>query len=313
MIPRPGACKAHIKDQAAFINKKPTLAVQEVAPQRPKRIRLSHPRKLDSRYDEETKLAVDEFAETPVTKSRVFDPNAWASQNKSRRRAQTEGMTKHTKKQEKASKDCRTQLISFPKDEVILLQICVNLKDVIAWGNISGFWNMVQDTLQLETGKTYKNLSRHVGILVRNRRAEQEEIEQRGKISISRVSAGCRPLLDKWIAGGDRIHHFSPNTLTPPSLDGDKEDRSLGNEIREQPESDELEYEVQKRAATDAWIDTSCDTKRCKKLEPCTSDLVSGTSNSYADSRGCWSLSGSSVTSDSSLENKDDNDVENGD
>lgn len=303
VIPRPFARKAYIKDRTAPIPKKPTLAIQGVVPEYMKRPRLS-PGIRASQDDKETKLDADELVGTFVTESRASDPNALASQNEPRRPARTGCMTKDRKRQEKVPIARRTQLFFQPKDEIILLQICVKLKDVIAWGNISGFWNMVQDTLQLKTGKPYKKVSRHVRILVRKRRAEQQEVEQLGEISISRVGAGCRPLLDKWIAGGNQSHRVSPNISTTPSLAEDEDDISLSNEIREQHDSDEVALEVQKRSARDAWLDTSFDTTRCKKLKPCTSDLTSSISNSYADEIGCWSLSGSSVTSESSLEDE---------
>lgn len=285
------------------------------------RLRLSHPRVSASENDKKPLLAIDELAGARVTRSRVSDPKASASQSESRRPARTGRVPENVKRIDNMPKSKRTQLLFQPKDEIILLQICVKLKDVISWGKIHGFWIMVQDTLQLKTGKEYKKVSRHVEILVRKRRAEKQEIEQRGKISISRVSAGCRPLLDKWIAGGNFVHHSSPNISTTPSSIEDEDDMSLDEEVTQQLDSDDLALEVQKRSATDAWLDTTCDTTRCKKVKLCISEPTSGTSKSCADSIGCWSLSGSSVTSESSLEddsedrgeNENEHDLKNGD
>lgn len=315
-IPRPGACKAYIKDRTAPKVKKPNLATPEVAPQRMTRLRLPPPRVSVSKNDEKPRLAKDEFAGARITRSRVSDPKASASQGESasqkdpKRPARTRQIKEDVEKKDKVTKSKRTQLLYQPKDEIALLQICIKLKDVISWGRIQGFWIMVQDTLQLKTGKPYKKVSRHVEILVRKRCAEQQEIEQRGKISISRVSAGCRPLLDKWIAGGNRVHHMSPRIPTTPTLIEDKDDMSLSEEVRQQLDSDDSALAIQKRTATDAWLDTTCDTTQCKKLKLCTSEPTSGTSKSCADSIGCWSLSGSSVTSESSLEDESEDERE---
>ena len=252
-------------------------------------------------------LAAEELPETHITRSRLSTAKASTSQSEMRRPAQIEHAKKIVKSKDKAPKSRRAQLLYLPKDEIILLQICIKLKEVIGWGNISGFWNMVQDTVQLKTGKPYKKVSRHVGVLVRRRCAEQEEIEQRGEISVSRVSAGCRPLLDKWIAGGNRIHHALSITSIKPTLDEDKDELVLGEENRPQLGSGDSALEVQKRSATDAWLDTSCDTKRGKKLKLYTSELSYDTNKSSADA-GCWSLSGSSVTSESSVSDESEGD-----
>ena len=303
--------KSRVSDPRASTsekNEKPKMATPEVAPQNMTRLRLKLPRVSTSENDQTPLLAINEFAGARVTRSRLSDPKASASQyesasqSESRRPTRTGRVAKSVKRIDNMPKSRRIQLFFPPKDEIILLQICVKLKDVISWGKIRGFWTMVQDTLQLKTGKEYKKVSRHVGILIDKRRAEQQEIEQEGKISISRVSAGCRPLLDKWIEGGNVVHHSSPNISTTLTSIEDEDDMSLGEEVGEQLDSNDFALEVQKKSATDAWLDTTCDTTRYKNLKLCTSEPTSGTSKSCADSIGCWSLSGSSVTNDSSLE-----------
>lgn len=317
--PIPATYKGYTKNRAQPIAYKPTLDIQEVAPTSVKRLRLSQPKASAPQNDERPGLAIVDFAGTRVTRSRMSNPKASASQHESPEpmptvnvRTPTGSPRERVKTKENVSKSRRTPLHYQPRDEIALLRICVKLKTVVAWGKISGFWNMVQDTLQLETGKPYKKVSRHVSILVDKRRAEQHEIEQGGKISISRVSAGCRPLLDKWIAGGNGVNHDSPNSSATPILTEDEDDMSLGEEVEQQLDSDRS-AEVQKRSATDAWLDTSYDTTRCKKLKLRTSEVISSTSKFCDDSVGCWSLSGSSVTSESSIEDEnedeDDDDV----
>lgn len=284
-------------------------------------------------------MAIEERVGTRVTRPRRPGPKAEASQDGLRRSEDSEQVNQGVERENKVSR--RKPQMFQPKDEITLLQICVKLKDVIAWGRIQGFWIMVQDTLELKTGKQYKKVSRHVRILVDKRRAEQHEIEHWGKISKSRVSAGCRPLLDKWIAGGNRKHHPSPKKSKKPVFreveedkmeeegeDGEeqeeqeeeeeeeaeeeeeKEGTSRGKEVGQQQPSDDSTLEVQKRSATDAWLDTSCDTTRGKRVKLGTSELTPASSTSHANSIGCWSLSGSSVTSESSLEDEDEDEDE---
>ena len=227
-------------------------------------------------------------------RARVSTAKSSISQSKLKRKP--EHVENHMTKKDGLPKSRRPQLLYTPNDEILLLRICINLKDVIDWGDINGFWNMVQDTLQQETRKPYMKVSRHVRILVDKRRAEQEEIKQEGKIVTSRLSAGCRPLLDTWIAGGNRHEH--------------EDDVGLGEKESQQLDSDNSALESQKRSATDAWLDTSCDTTRCKKPKLRTSELSNNTSKSSIDSARCWSLSGSSVTSDSSVEDESDGEDE---
>ena len=279
VIPKPTASKAYIKDKTGLMIKNPAPAVED-------------------------------FAGTRVTRHRVSTAKASASKSEMTRPAQTAHMEKDETRKYNVPRSRRAQLLYKPKDEIALLQICIKLKDVIGWGDIAGFWTMVQDTLQLKTGKPFKKVSRHVKILVRKRHAERKEIEQRGTISISRVCAGCRPLLDIWIAGGNQTHHTSPNTSISSAIDGDKDDVSLVEGGRRLLDSDDSALEVQKRSATDAWLNTSCGPAGRKKLKLCTSELSYDTNKSSAGSVGCWSLSGSSVTSESSIEDESERDVE---
>ena len=258
-------------------------------------------------------LAVEDLGPrtTRSSASGASTAKASASQSQLREPAQTGYTVKDVKRKYGVPKSRRSQLLYQPEDDIILLQICIELKDVIAWADIPGFWNMVQDTLELKTGKPFRKVHRHIKLLVRKRSAEQEAVKRRGKMPSSRVSAECRPLLDKWIAGGNCVHHASPDTSIVPSLDadkdnldGDKDTVSLHGEERRQRDSDHLAPELQKRSATDAWLDTSCDTTHCKNLKLCTSEPSYDRSRSSTDSVGCWSLSGSSVTSESSVEDE---------
>ena len=225
-----------------------------------------------------------------------------ASQSEPKRLAQTGRREVEVRREDNLPISRRTQLRYRPKDELALLQICVKLKTVIGWGEINGFWSMVQDTLQLKTGKEYKKVSRHVRILVEKRRVELADVEHRGKHFKPRVNAGCRPLLDKWMAGGNPVYHGSPIPSAQPTLKEEKDDISLDKQEGQRLDSKDTALALQKRSATDAWVDDPYDTTRCKKHKSCTPELSSDTRISPADDIGCWSLSGSSVTSESSVE-----------
>lgn len=261
-------------------------------------------------------MATEELIGTRIMRPRRPNPKEAASQDEMSTLEDAERVSKGVETRRNVSSARQKPVLFVPKDEISLLQICVKLKEVIAWGRIQGFWTMVQDTLEVKTGKQYKKVSRHVRILVDKRRAEQHEIEHWGKISKSRVSAGCRPLLDKWIAGGNRKHVPSPKKSKKPVLRKDKkekeekEDTSLGKEGGQQLNSNDSTLEVRKRSATDAWLDTSCDTNRSKQVKLGHSELTPTSSISHANSAGCWSLSGSSVTSESSLEDEDEDEDE---
>ncbi len=332
-IPGPTACEAYTKDSTGLMVKNPALAI----------------------YD---------FDGTRVTRSRVSTAKASISGSETTSPAQPRFVEKHAEKKPKSG---RTQSVYQPEDDIMLLRICVNLKEIFAWGNIHGFWPTVQDTLQVKTGKPYKKVSKHVELLVQRRRAERDEIEQRGKISKSRLTAECRRLLDKWIAGGNQVPHVSPDTSITSSLSELKDDVSLVKqtsitsslselkddvslfdqssitsslteldddvslvkeasitssltepkddvssveEAGQQADSDDSALKVQKRSATDAWLDTSCDTMRGKKIRLYTSELSHDAGKTSVDSVGCWSLSGSSVTSESSVEDEAEGDSE---
>lgn len=271
-IPRPA--DVYIKDSRGIMIRNPALAVVE---------------------------AVEDLGPR-TTRSDATTAKASASQSQSKIAAQTEHTVKDMKPKDDAPKSRRSPLVYQLEDEISLLQICIELKNVIAWADIPGFWNMVQDTLELKTGKPFRHVKRHLKLLIRKRRVENKAVKQRGKITRSMVSAECRPLLDQWIAGGDHLHHASPDTSIAPSLDADKDTVSLLQEGRRPLDLDDLASDLQKRSATDAWLDTSCDTMRSKRLKLCTSGLPYDRSKSSADCVGCWSLSGSSVTSESSVE-----------
>ena len=272
--------------------------------------RIAHSKDKTGPMVTDSAPAVEGSAKTHMTRSSIVKAKTSASQRALTRSAQTKSMGNDAKRKDNVSKSRRTQLLYQPKDDIALLQICIKLKDVIAWGEISGFWNMVQDTLQLETGKPHRKVSRHVRLLVRKRRAEQEEIEQQGKISFSRVCAECRPLLDAWIAGGNPVHQVSPHASIESSVNGDTDNASLGEEGRLPLDSDGPALEIQKRSATDAWLDASCDTSPCKKIKLYNSEPSFDTSKSSGPVLGCWSLSGSSTTSDSSGTDESEDDGE---
>ena len=254
--------------------------------------------------------AVEGSARTHMTRSSTLKAKAPASQRALTRSAQAKNMGDDAKRKDNVPKSRRTQLLYQPKDDITLLQICIKLKDVIAWGDIPGFWSMVEDTLQLETGKPYTRVGRHVRLLVRKRRLEQEEIEQQGKIGFARVCAECRPLLDTWMAGGNPVHQALPYASIAPSLNGDTDDASLDEEEKLPLDSDDPALEIQKRSATDARLDTSCDTTLCKKIKLDTSKPSFDTSKSSGSVSGCWSLSGSSTTSDDSVASDSEDDGE---
>ena len=284
------AIPRHIKDRLESTAMNTIQTMQEVVPKHTTRLRLSVPR-------------------VSASHSKVS-----TLRNELGRPARTQHMRKGVKKKVPALSSRRPPLLYGPKDDIALLRICVKLKDVIDWGKIASFWMMVRDTLELETGKSCSNkqVSRHVKILADNRRAEQREIEQKGKISKPRVSAGCRPLLDKWNAGGNRFDTVSTRTSTAPSFVEDEDDISLDEQRGQELETDSSALEAQKRSATDAWLDTSYETTSSERLKLGSPELISGTSKSSTESFGCWSLSGSSVTSESSIgDESEDEDKEN--
>ena len=279
-------------------NKNHTKAIEPVIPR--SSASIAHSKGKRGTMVTDSAPAVEGSAGIHMTRSSIVKAKASASRRTLTRSAKTKSSAKAAKWKDNVTKSRRAQLLYQPEDDIALLQICIKLKDVIGWGDISGFWSMVQDTLQLETGKAHRKVSRHVRLLVQKRRLEQEEIEQQGKISLSRVFAECRPLLDMWIEGGNPVHQASPYTSIAPSVNGDTDDASLDEEDRLPPNSDGPTLESQKRSATDAWLDTSCDTSLCKKIKLYDSEPSFDTSKSSGSVLGCWSLSGSSTTSDES-------------
>ena len=298
-IPKLYASKAYIKDGKASAPMK-TTAIQEVPPRHTLRLRPPVPRVSASQTDHEPTLAAESAAETRVGKSQ--ESNSKVSTSKSGSPVQARHARKDVKKDITVSSR-RPPLLYGPQDDTALLRICVYLKDMLEWGTIADFWTMVRENLEIETGKscTNKQVSRHMKVLARNRCAEQSEIEQKGKLSRPRVSAECRPLLDKWNAGGNRIATVSTRTSTMPSSVEDGDDMSFDEQRGQGLETDTSALEAQKRSATDAWLDTSYESTSSKRLKLGSSELVSSTSKSSTENHRCWSVSGSSVTSESSI------------
>ena len=291
-------------DSTGIMVRDPAPAAEELAGERVTRARGSTAKVCVSHGKLETP-AQNKHTGKDVERASVSIAKPSVSQSES----ESEHVEDHMEEEDDIRRPRRPQLFYKPKDDILLLQICVNLKNVIDWGNINGFWNMVQDTLQQETGKPYKKVSRHVRLLVDKRRAELDDIKQEGKIVISRVSAGCRPLLDKWIAGGKPVRHASRRASFTPSVHEDEDDARHVEKERQQLDADDSALELQKRSAPDTWLDTPFDTTR-KKSKLRTSELSCDTSKSSAASAGCWSLSGSSVTSESSVEDESEDDGE---
>ena len=223
--------------------------------------------------------------------------------SESGRPVRTRHVRKDVKKKGPVVSSRRPPLLYGAQDDIALLRTCVYLKDMIEWGTITDFWTMVRENLEIETGKSCSNkqVRRHIKVLSDNRRAEQCEIEQKGKLSKPRVSAECRPLLDKWNAGGNRIATLSTRTATSPSSVEDEDDISLDEQRGQGLETGTSALEAQKRSATDAWLDTSYDTPSSKRLKLGSPELISSTSKSSTENHRSWSVSGSSVTSESSI------------
>ena len=299
-IPRSYARKAYIKDrlESAHIE---TMAMQEAIPTHTSRLRSSFPSVSASQTDNNPTLAAENVAEARSGKSRASHPEV--STSESGRPVRTRHVRKVGKKKDPTVSSRRPPLLYGPQDDIALLRICVYLKDMIEWGTIADFWTMVRENLEIETGKSCSNkqVSRHMKVLADNRRAEQCEIEQKGKLSKPRVSAECRLLLDKWNAGGNRMATVSASTSTTPSSVEDKDDICLDMHRGQGLETDTSALEAQKRSATDAWLDTSYETTSFKRLKLGSSELVSSTSKSSTVHYSCWSVSGSSVTSESSI------------
>ena len=295
-----------------------TMAVQEVAQKHSSRLRSSVPRVSASQTDKNPTLAAENVAETRVGKSRASHSEVPTSE--SGKPVRTRHVRKDMKKKGPTVSSRRPPLLYEPQDDIALLHICVYLKDMVEWGTIADFWTMVGENLEIETGKccSNKQVRRHVKVLADNRRAEQCEMEQKGKISKPRVSAECRPLLDKWNAGGNRIATVSTRTSSTLSSVGDEDDISLDEQREQRLETDTSALEAQKRSATDAWLDTSYEATSSKRLKLGSSELISSTSKSSTENYRSWSVSGSSVTSESSIgddsedEDKEMNDVDKG-
>ena len=293
-----------------------TMAMQEVAPKHTSSPRPPVPRVSASQTDHKPTLAAESLAETGVGQSR--ESHSEVSTSELGRPVRARHVRKDEKKNDITVSSRRPPLLYEPQDDIALLRICVYLKDMIEGGTIADFWTMVRENLEIETGKscTNKQVSRHMKVLAKNRCAEQCEIEQKGKLSKPRVRAECRPLLDKWNAAGNRIATVSTRASTTPSSVEDRADMSFDEQRGQGLETDTSALEAQKRSATDAWLDTSYESTSSKRLKLDSSELVSSTSKSSTENYRCWSVSGSSVTSESSIgdesedEDKETDDVD---
>ena len=302
-IPRPYARKAYLEDREESAPIK-TMPMEEAVHTHSSKLRSSVPRASASQTDNKPILAAENFAETRVGKSRAS--HSEVSSSELERPVRTRHVRKDVKKKGPTVSSRRPPLLYGPQDDIALLRICVYLKDMSEWGTITDFWTMVRENLEIETGKlcSNKQVRRHMKVLADNRCAEQCEIEQKGKLSKPRVSVECRPLLDKWNAGGNRIATVSTRTSTTLSSVEDEDHISLDEQRGQGLETDTSALEAQKRSATDAWLDAAYDTTSSKRVKLGSPELISSTSKSSTENYRSWSVSGSSVTSESSVEDE---------
>lgn len=95
-----------------------------------------------------------------------------------------------------ADKSHRTRL--KPAEEVVLLRLCVQHKDLYKTLFKATFWKFIQKKLQDETGKHFTNPDGRIKVLLKRRENERKEMQERGRLTIDLVDRRYKPWLDKW-------------------------------------------------------------------------------------------------------------------
>jgi len=85
-----------------------------------------------------------------------------------------------------------------PAEEVVLLRLCVQHKDLYKTLFKATFWKFIQKKLQEETGKHFTNPDGRIKVLLKRRESERKEMQERGRLSTDLVDRRYKPWLDKW-------------------------------------------------------------------------------------------------------------------
>ena len=85
-----------------------------------------------------------------------------------------------------------------PAEEVVLLRLCVQHKDLYKTLFKATFWKFIQAKLQEETGKHFTNPDGRIKVLLKRRESERKEMQERGRLTIDLVDRRYKPWLDKW-------------------------------------------------------------------------------------------------------------------
>ena len=85
-----------------------------------------------------------------------------------------------------------------PAEEVVLLRLCVQHKDLYKALFKATFWKFIQKKLEDETGKHFTNPDGRIKVLLKRRESERKELKERGRLQIDLVDRQYKQWLDKW-------------------------------------------------------------------------------------------------------------------
>ncbi len=133
-----------------------------------------------------------------------------------------------------ADKPHRTRL--KPDEEVVLLRLCVQHKDLYKTLFKATFWKFIQKKLQEETGKHFTNPDGRIKVLLKRRESERKEMQERGRLTIDLVDRRYKSWLDKWQGCVDEVGgHRKRRTRSSTDLRSAEEVLRDTNAVQQQP------------------------------------------------------------------------------
>lgn len=85
-----------------------------------------------------------------------------------------------------------------PAEEVLLLRLCVQNRELYKKLLRTTFWTIIQKKLKDATGKNFSNPDGRIKVLLQRREIERQELKERGRLRYDRVDWRYKQWLDKW-------------------------------------------------------------------------------------------------------------------
>ncbi len=175
--------------------------------------------------------------------------------------------------QPSGDKPHRTRL--KPAEEVILLRLCVQHKDLYKTLFKATFWKFIQKKLQDETSKHFTNPEGRIRVLLKRREIERKELKERGRLTIDLVDRRYKQWLDKWQEWLDEVGVLKRRRTR------DANEIRTAEEIFSNTASSDSHADIS--ATLDAFMQDTKDASNSTSSNSHSNDTTTGQDPTYAD------------------------------